>query len=40
MLELQERHKALCFEYKNATSLEESNVRYATIQSWWILQGL
>ncbi len=31
--ELQEWHKALCFEYKNVTSLEEVNVRYATIQS-------
>jgi hypothetical protein len=29
--ELHERHKALCYEYKNATSLEEVDARYATI---------
>jgi hypothetical protein len=34
-LELQKWHKALCFKYKNATSLEEVDVWYATIWSWW-----
>jgi hypothetical protein len=32
---LQEQHKALCFKYKNATSLEEMDVQYVAIQSWW-----
>ncbi len=36
---LQVRHKALCFEYKNATSLEEADVRYVTIWSWWYSLG-
>ncbi len=30
-LELHEQHKTLCYEYKNAMSLEEANVCYATI---------
>jgi hypothetical protein len=29
---MQKQHKALCYEYKNDTSLEEANVWYATIQ--------
>jgi hypothetical protein len=35
MSELQEWHRALCFKYNNTTSLEETNVRYVTIRSWW-----
>jgi hypothetical protein len=34
-LEMQKQHKALCYEYKNATSLEEVVARYAAICSWW-----
>jgi hypothetical protein len=30
-LELHEQHNTLCYEYKNAMSLEEANVCYATI---------
>jgi hypothetical protein len=29
--------KTLCYEYKNATSLEEANARYVTIHYWWYL---
>lgn len=29
--EMCEQHKTLCYEYKNANSLEEINVRYVTI---------
>jgi hypothetical protein len=28
---MREQHKILCYEYKNAISLEETNVGYATI---------
>jgi hypothetical protein len=35
MSKLQEQHEALCFEYKNAISLEEVDVPYARIWSWW-----
>ncbi len=26
-----------CFNYKNSKSLEETNIRYATIRCWWLL---
>jgi hypothetical protein len=29
------KHRSLCYEYKSAISLEEANVRYATIHYWW-----
>jgi hypothetical protein len=32
-LEMQEQHKTLCYEYNNATLLEEANACYATIHS-------
>jgi hypothetical protein len=32
---LQEKHRTLCYEYKNAIFLEEVNVQYATIYCWW-----
>ncbi len=34
-LEFQDRHKALCYEYNNARSLEEVDLRYVAIYSWW-----
>jgi len=37
---MRKQHKALCYEYKNATSLEEVVVRYAAIYSWWYSSGL
>jgi hypothetical protein len=29
------KNRKLCYEYKNAISLEEVDVRYVTIQCWW-----
>jgi hypothetical protein len=37
---MQEQHKTLCYEYKNATSLEEANACYATICCWWYSLGV
>jgi hypothetical protein len=34
-LEFQDWHKALCYEYNNARSLEEVDLRYVAIYSWW-----
>jgi hypothetical protein len=34
-LEFHDRHKALYYEYKKATSLEEVDLWYVTIRSWW-----
>jgi hypothetical protein len=34
------QHKALCYEYKNASSLEEVVAHYAAICSWWYSLGL
>lgn len=34
--ELQSGHKAMCFEYKNATSLDEANTCYVAICYWWL----
>jgi hypothetical protein len=31
---------ALCFKYKNATSLEETDAQYVVIQSWWCSLGV
>jgi hypothetical protein len=47
-LELQEWHKALCFEYKAlcfeykalCSSLEEADVQYVAIWCWWYSLGL
>jgi hypothetical protein len=30
-----DQHKALCYGYKKTMSLEEVNLQYVTIQSWW-----
>jgi hypothetical protein len=30
-LELREKHRTLCYEYKNAISLEEADVQYVAI---------
>ncbi len=37
--EFQDGRKALCFEYKNVTSLEDANVWYVAIQCWWYSFG-
>ncbi len=34
-----DQQKTLCYEYKKATSLEEANIQYATIRSWWYSFG-
>lgn len=39
-LEMCEQHKTLCYEYKNATSLEEANVCYVIIYCWWYSLGV
>jgi hypothetical protein len=38
-IEMWEQHMTLCYEYKNATSLEEANVRSIIIHSWWYSLG-
>jgi hypothetical protein len=38
--ELQEQHEALCFKYKNATSLEEEDVQLQQFGLGGIFQGL
>jgi hypothetical protein len=35
MLKLREKHRTLCYEYKNAISLEEVNVWCTIIHCWW-----
>jgi hypothetical protein len=31
----EKKHRTLCYEYKNAISLEEVDVQYVTIYYWW-----
>jgi hypothetical protein len=38
--ELKSKHKATCFEYKNATSLDEANTCYITIHYWWLSSNI
>jgi hypothetical protein len=38
-LELQDEHKALCHQYKNAKSFGDANNHYALIHSWWLSFG-
>jgi hypothetical protein len=35
-----DQHKALYYEYKKTRSLEEAELRYAIIWSWWYLFGV
>jgi hypothetical protein len=37
--EFQDRHKFFCYKYKNARSLEEIDLRYVVICSWWYSFG-
>jgi hypothetical protein len=37
---MQEKHRTLCYEYKNAISLEEADVWYVTIHCWWYSYGV
>jgi hypothetical protein len=33
--ELQDQHRHLCLQYRNASSIEEAETRYLTIKAWW-----
>jgi hypothetical protein len=37
--ELQDEHKVLCHQYKNATSLGDVESHYALICCWWLSYG-
>ena len=37
--DLQEQHRHLCKQYKNANSLEEAKTKYLAIRSWWLSSG-
>jgi len=37
---MQKKHRTLCYEYKNAISLEEADVWYVTIHCWWYSYGV
>jgi hypothetical protein len=34
-LKFQDWHKVLCYDYKKEKSLEEADVCYVAIHSWW-----
>jgi hypothetical protein len=36
---LQDEHKALCHQYKNAKSLGDVGIHYVFIHSWWLSFG-
>jgi hypothetical protein len=36
---LQDQHRLLCKQYKNATSPDESKTRYRAIKAWWLSFG-
>ena len=33
--ELQDQHKHLCLQYRNASSMAEAETRYLAIKAWW-----
>ena len=33
--ELQDQHKRLCLQYRDARSMEEAETRYLAIKAWW-----
>jgi hypothetical protein len=37
--DLQEQHRRLCKQYKNADSLEDTETKYLAIRSWWLSSG-
>jgi hypothetical protein len=37
--DLQDQHRLLCKQYKNATSPDESETRYRAIRAWWLSSG-
>jgi hypothetical protein len=34
-----DQYKSLCYDYKKAMSLEETDLRYVVIRSWWYSFG-
>lgn len=39
VLKFQDRHKDFCYDYNKIKSLEEANVYYVAIYSWWYSFG-
>ena len=37
--DLQEQHRVLCKQYKNALSMEDAEVQYSAIKAWWLSSG-
>jgi hypothetical protein len=37
--DLQDQHRLLCKQYKNATSAADSETRYLAIKAWWLSSG-
>lgn len=37
--DLQDQHRLLCKQYKNATSTQQSEERYLAIRAWWLSSG-
>jgi hypothetical protein len=37
--DLQDQHRLLCKQYKNAASPAESKTRYLAIKAWWLSSG-
>ena len=33
--ELKDQHRHLCLQYRNASSMEEAEIRYLAIKAWW-----
>jgi hypothetical protein len=33
--ELQDQHRHLCLQYRNASSIQEAETRYLAIKAWW-----
>ena len=36
---LQQQHIALCKQYKESKSVDEAEIRYLAIRSWWLSSG-
>jgi hypothetical protein len=34
--ELQDQHRHLCLQYRNASSMQEAETRYLAIKAWWV----
>lgn len=38
-LDLQDQHRLLCKQYKNAKTISEAEMRYLAIRAWWLSSG-